>query len=187
MCPLTGQCRARAEGTQELRPAPKRRPRVRAASYAVLVAVDSDGALLMVRRPRDGLLGGLWEFPAVEIEVGDHTPLGGKMLAADGLHERFRARLEGLGVLLPPRTVQLSDLPEVRHVFTHLKVVYRPMLVVGARSWEQPEKGLTEEEHQWVLPDHVEHLPLPVAQKKILDLALSCLYELTPPKGSNPL
>jgi hypothetical protein len=71
------------------------------------------------------------------------------------------------------------------------------MLVVGAQSREQPEKGLTEkqltekelteEEHQWVLPDHIEHLPLPVAQRKILDLALSRLYELTPPKGSNPL
>jgi len=185
--PLSEQCRALAEGTQELRPNPKRRPLVRTASYVVLVAVDSAGELLMVRRPPDGLLGGLWEFPAVEIGVEDDTPVGGRMRVEDPLHERCGARLEELGVQLPPRTVQLSVLPEVRHVFTHLKVVYRPMLVLGARSREQPEKGLTEERHQWVLPDHVEHLPLPVAQRRILDLALSRLYELTPPKGSNPL
>jgi len=174
VCPLTEQCRALAEGTQELRPASKRRPLVRTASYVVLVVVDSAGELLMVRRPPDGLLGGLWEFPAVEIG-DDDAPVGGRMRVEDPLHERCGARLEDLGVQLTPRTVQLSVLPEVRHVFTHLRVVYRPMLVVGAQSREQPEKGLTEEEHRWVLPDHVEHLPLPVAQRKILDLALSSL------------
>ena len=57
LCPLTGQCRAMAEGTQELRPTSKRRPRVRTVSYAVLVALNPAGELLMVRRPTDGLLG----------------------------------------------------------------------------------------------------------------------------------
>ena len=74
VCPLTGECRALAEGTQELRPASKRRPRVRTVSYAVLVALNPDGELLLVRRPDDGLLGGLWEFPAVEIGAEDRAP-----------------------------------------------------------------------------------------------------------------
>ena len=55
LCPLTGQCRAMAEGTQELRPTSKRRPRVRTVSYAVLVALNPAGELLMVRRPPAGL------------------------------------------------------------------------------------------------------------------------------------
>ncbi len=185
-CPLTGHCRARAEGTQELRPAAKRRAKVRAVSYAVLVTPNPAGELLMVRRPPNGLLGGLWEFPAVEIGPEDGTPQGGSLpvedsLVEDSLRERCRARLEDLGVRLPSCPVQLSVLPQVRHVFTHLKAVYHPMLVVGTWSWEPPEKalaerglterGLTEEEQKWVLPDQVGHLPLPVAQRKILDLA----------------
>ncbi len=207
VCPLTGQCRARAEGTQELRPASKRRPRVRTVSYAVLVARNPAGELLMVRRPPDGLLGGLWEFPAVEIGAEEAAPskttpsVGALFTAGGSLHERCRTRLGDLGVELPSGTAPFGVLPEVRHVFTHLKAVYRPMLVFGARSWEGKEtlsgvpaqlEGMAPEEpgpdeHKWVLPDEAEHLPLPVAQRKILDLALSRLYELTPPKGSNPL
>ncbi len=174
VCPLTGECRARAEGTQELRPASKRRPRVRTVSYAVLVALNPDGELLLVRRPADGLLGGLWEFPAVEIGAGDrapenhttenHTPVGGAPPVESSLHDRCRARLEDLGVRLASRTIRFRVLPEVRHAFTHFKAVYRPMLVFGARSGEA--KGI-----RWVLPHQVEHLPLPVAQKKILRLA----------------
>ena len=197
ICPLKGECRALAEGTQELRPASMRRPRVRTVSYAVLVALNPDGELLMVRRPPHGLLGGLWEFPAVEIGAADRTPegptpMGGELRVGDSLYERCRARLEDLGVQFASGTDRFSVLPEVRHGFTHLKAVYRPMLVASARSWEAegirsvgpaqsegllpseelaPSEELVPEEHAWVLPDQVEHLPLPVAQRKILELA----------------
>ena len=168
-CPLKGECRALAEGTQELRPALKRRPPVRTISYAVLVAFNPDSELLMVRRAADGLLGGLWEFPAVEIGAEDATPMGGAPMGGaprvgSSLYDRCLACLEDLGVRLAPRTVPFSVLPEVGHTFTHLKAVYRPMLVAGARS--RGAEGI-----RWVLPDQVEHLPLPVAQKKILGLA----------------
>ena len=133
ICPLTGECRALAEGTQELRPASKRRPRVRTVSYAVLVPLNPDGELLMVRRPPDGLLGGLWEFPAVEIGVEDHTPMGGAPCVGNSLYDRCRARLEDLGVRLASRTVRFSVLSEVCHAFTHFEAVYRPTLVVVPR------------------------------------------------------
>ena len=192
VCPLTGHCRAMAEGTQELRPASKRRPRVRTASYAVLVTLNPVGELLMVRRPPDGLLGGLWEFPAVEIGVKDRTsedptPTGGELREGTPLHARCRARLEDLGVRFASGTIRFSALPEVRHTFTHLKAVYRPMLVAGVRSWAtegipsgrsaEPSEGpgpseeVVPEAHEWVIPDQIEHLPLPVAQRKILGLA----------------
>ena len=190
VCPLKGQCRALAERTQELRPASKRRPRVRTVSYAVLVALNPTGELLMVRRPPDGLLGGLWEFPAVEIGVEDHTPVGRPPRVGSSLYDRCGACLEDLGVRLASGTVRFSVLQEIRHAFTHFKAVYRPMLVVGARSWEaegirsdgpapsdgpEPSEELVPEKHAWVLPDQVEHLPLPVAQRKILDLARGAL------------
>jgi adenine-specific DNA glycosylase len=194
---LRGECRALAEGTQELRPASKRRTRRRTVSYAVLVALNPTGELLMVRRPPNGLLGGLWEFPAVEIGAEDHTaieaePLGGVPSVGSSLYKRCRARVADLGVQFASGTDRFTVLPEVRHAFTHLKAVYRPMVVVGVRSREaegirsdgaEPSKGaepleelesseeLVPEEHAWVLPDQVEHLPLPVAQRKILGLA----------------
>ena len=102
----------------------------------------------------------------------------------NSLYYRCRARLEDLGVRLGSRTVCFSVLPEVHHAFTHFKAVYRRTLVVGARSWEaegirsdgpEPSEKLVPEEHVWVMPDQVEHLPLPVAQRKILDLARGAL------------
>ena len=186
-CPLTGDCRALAEGTQELRPTSKRRPLKRTVSYAVLVARNPAGELLMVRRPPDGLLGGLWEFPAVEIGVEDpppedHSPMGGAPRVGSPLYDRCRARLENLGVQLSAPTFRFRVLPEVRHTFTHLKAVYHPMLVVGARSGgakairsngpvPDEHEGDHNSEHQWVLPDQADQLPLPVAQRRILDLA----------------
>ena len=206
VCPLKGECRALAEGTQKLRPATKRRPRVRTISYAVLVAFNPTGELLMVRRPPKGLLGGLWEFPAIEIGAEDPTASGGASSERTALYERCRARLEDLGVQFASGRDRFTVLPEVPHAFTHLKAVYRPMLVVGVRSWEaegirsdgpEPSKGsepldelesseelelskeLVPEEHAWVLPDQVEHLALPVAQRKILDLARGALARAT--------
>lgn len=92
--------------------------------------------------------------------------------------KQCRSRLENLGVRLPARTVGFGLLPEVRHAFTHLKAVYRPMLVAGAEgvTAEMP----TPEEHKWVLPDQLEDLPLPVAQRKILELARSAMTASAP-------
>ena len=183
VCPLAGQCRALAEGTQGLlRRTSKRRPLKRTVSYVVLVTINPAGELLMVRRPADGLLGGLWEFPAVEIGVEHATPMGGALRVGNSLNKRCRARLKDLGVQLSTRTLRFRVLPEVPHTFSHLKAVYHPLLVVGARSRlakairsdglvPAEHEGDHNSEHQWVLPDQVEHLPLPVAQRRILDLA----------------
>ena len=190
-CPLTGECRALAQGTQELRPAPKRRAAVRSVAYAVLVVVNPDGELLLVQRPPNRLLGGLWEFPAVEIGVEDVLPVDGDLRPGRPLYERLRGWLEDLAVLLNPGTVQYSPLPEVRHAFTHLKAVYRPTLVVGVESWSAEVAGAsdpadrivrshehgepTPDERRWVLPERIGRLPLPVAQRRILGLARTAL------------
>ena len=172
VCPLTGECRAMAEGTQELRPASRRRPRVRSVSYAVVVALNPAGEVLMVRRPPDGLLGGLWEFPAVEIGADDPPPVDGALSAGSPLYERCRGRLEDLGVQIASSAGRFSVLPEVHHAFTHLRAVYRPMLVEGVGSGSA---GLAPGKHAWVPPEQVERLPLPVAQRKILALARAAL------------
>ena len=188
-CPVSGECRSLAEGTQESRPLPKRRSEVHTAFYTVLVAVNPAGALLMVRRPTDGLLGGLWEFPSVEIgaegsaDGGDDGGCGAH--SKDGAHsvsrvldERCRARLEELDVHLPARPIHAGVLPEVPHAFTHLKAVYRPMLLLIA---EPDEHGDARESllHavRWVAPHELEHLALPVAQRKIFELAMAARIE----------
>ena len=165
-CPVAEHCRARAEGTQEARPLAKPRPRVRKASIAVLVAVR-DGALLLTRRPSEGLLGGLWEFPSLELRDVD-------------LMGACREVAESCGVEIRGGEARWSVLPRVRHLFSHLDAVYRPVLVSGVsgvRVGDMPrapslEGPTADRRRRWVRPDEVSSLPLSVAQRKILALAL---------------
>jgi A/G-specific adenine glycosylase len=79
-CPLREFCRAWMAGTVEERPERRRRAVVPHLHEAVLVVVRGSGGegagggvtepeVLMRRRPEEGLLGGLWEFPGVEVRM----------------------------------------------------------------------------------------------------------------------
>ncbi len=71
-CPVVTWCEARAQG-REAR-LPRRRPSravpERPAAFAV---VERDGHFLLVRRARDGLLGGLWALPGGELRPGERV------------------------------------------------------------------------------------------------------------------
>lgn len=117
-CPVSQWCRARALGVQEERPRRKRRGRVPEEAVETLVVVRGDvvrgdGALLLVRRPEAGLLGGLWEPP------GEHRPPGVQALIDDAAPG--------------------PELAPVRHVFSHKRVTYHPRLYrVAAAARETP-------------------------------------------------
>ena len=193
-CPVSGECRALAEGTQKSRPISKRRPRVPTVFYDALVMVSRGGELLMVRRPTDGLLGGLWEFPCVERhregragkeDRGGKTDRAGKGSAVGDtrvLDDQCRACLEDLAVRPPTDPVHSSVLPVVRHAFTHFKAVYSPTLFLYTESQDKeairpPRIELHDGAVRWVAPNEIEKLPLPVAQRRIFELAVAARVE----------
>lgn len=94
LCPLTDMCRARAEGAPErypIKPAKTAKP-IRYGHVFVLMKKD---AVWLVRRPPEGLLGGMAALPSGEwIEGGFPEPL-------------------------PPHSAGWERVGEVRHVFTH--------------------------------------------------------------------
>jgi A/G-specific adenine glycosylase len=63
-CPVQQLCRAHAAGTVLLRPAPKPKAALPHLHVNTLVAVHR-GEVLLTKRPEQGLLAGLWEFPEV--------------------------------------------------------------------------------------------------------------------------
>ena len=105
-CPLSADCQARALGVQTERPVKVRKPHT--PHYTVTAAViRRDGEVLIGRRPLDGLLGGLWEFPGGKLEPGEQPE--------SGLRREIR---EELGVEIEVG----RSLGTYRHAYTHFRV-----------------------------------------------------------------
>jgi A/G-specific adenine glycosylase len=151
-------CRARAAGTVAERPLRRRRQAVPTRTWGVLVAVSPRGRTLVVRRPPEGLLGGMWEFPPVEVEDGADARTRVVRLAGGSSDPRTAARAA------EPGAGAVVDLPPITHRFSHFTAVYRPCLVEVAGQWE--EAG-----GRWVTPSELADLPLPVAQQRIAQVA----------------
>lgn len=156
-CPVAAWCRARRAGTQEERPAPRTSRPVPACAFATAVVVDEAGRTLVVRRPKDGLLGGMWTFPDAAMEGWDDVVEAARNAAREA-GARVEGEDEGMGT---PVT-----LVPVRHRFSHLDATYRPVLLAGA--------GESGERRRWVDPADP-GVALPVAQQKIAAAARDVL------------
>lgn len=107
-CPLSADCSARASGRQlEIPARAPRRHRPRRAVHALMVA-RADGAVLLERRPSEGLWGGLWGLPEAEDLDG--------VLAWCERHTGCR-----------PGSVEHRA--PVMHAFTHFDLDIHPVLV----------------------------------------------------------
>ena len=159
-CPLSAFCLARSEGTQECRPRRRRRaapPFVREA-VAVLSSEGVEGRRVLLRRRGDrGLLAGMWELPGRTVEVE-----GGEEKVARALATEL---LEGLGGDPVTPSDEVARLSVLDHAFSHRKVRYFPFLI---RTGPVPAPSPREETLRWVVPDQVDDLPIPAAQRKLL-------------------
>lgn len=165
-CPVARWCAARAAGTQLERPAPSRKRDVPKARF-VLAVLEREGEVLVRKRPRGGLLGGLWAFPEVRLdERGMDGENGGDMIAiACGMADEL-----GLDVRAARR------LWEVRHRFTHLDATYLPVVLtvggsptVKATGPGDSATGPGPPELKWIDPEDDQSTAVPTAQRKVLD------------------
>ena len=83
-CPLRRGCRARAAGRQEELPLSRRkRPTVKVTVAAAVV--QKHGRILLVRREKGRLMGGMWELPQTSLESRGLPDLVGEMKSRHGL------------------------------------------------------------------------------------------------------
>ncbi|MGI0055323.1 MAG: A/G-specific adenine glycosylase [Thermoplasmata archaeon] len=151
-CPVRRYCRAyHTLPNPGALPRPKGRTRRPHVIGAVVVA-ERGGRVLVQRRPMQGLLGGLYEFPGGKVEPGEAT----RAAAAREWREETR---------LP--TPSLTSVGIVRHAYSHFSVelhVYRTVLG-ASRRWSVI--GGTQ---RWVRWSGLARLPIPKATEKILAL-----------------
>lgn len=152
-CPVAARCAARAAGTQESRPLPKKARPLPLERTAVAVVVRGD-AVLVGRRPAAARLGGLWEFPGARRGAGE-----------DLSRAAVRAAREGAGVEVEAE----ADLCSVEHLFTHVRVRYEAVLC-SVPAGPAPGRPGSYEEVRWVPLERLGDLAQPRAQQRIAAL-----------------
>lgn len=175
-CPVAQLCRARMEGRAAALPRKAGKERVRTEERTVAVVWRRD-AVLVRRRPDEGLLGGLWEFPH-RLGRGQDTV---KALLAEEI---------GLGAAAGTLTVR--PLGRVEHRFSHLLWLLEAVEVELGAASEAAAAGGEESAGpamhgagwaaeagraaggataRWVPPAGVDALPLPRAMERVWSLA----------------
>ena len=149
-CPVRENCFAVAKNMQpEL---PKRLVREATPVQHWLIAiVEKNDAVLLVRRPENGLLGGLWEFPTVENVSGTMD----EKTVIQSIRDVCGVSVSGIESLEP-----------VRHAFTHFKIichVFRCEYVSGDIAVANSRDFV------WVKWSQISDYPLPKTHHKILD------------------
>ena len=152
ICPLMKLCLARQNGTQELRPVKSPKKAVPHHVHAAGVILR-DGRVLLARRPSDGLLGGMWEFPNGRVT---EDPLEG---LAQALKTGYNLRLRKTR-----RSIQEREpLTIIHHGYTHFTVsvyVYRCELASAPEG--EPLK--------WVQLKDLEDYPMGRIDRQIADV-----------------
>jgi A/G-specific adenine glycosylase len=107
VCPLARNCKARARGTQSLRPVKLAKKTVPHHIHAAAVIVQK-GRVLLAQRPLKGLLAGMWEFPNARVEGNPRTGLASALRAAYSLKVGVKRGAHPLAI--------------VKHAYSHFKV-----------------------------------------------------------------
>lgn len=148
-CPVAPHCLALARGTVADRPPP--RPRRRTPHHDVGVGVVwKDGRVLITRRPEDGLLGGLWEFPGGKVEPGETPP-----------ETVVRELREELDVEVRVR----EPIDRIDHAYSHFRITlhaYHADWVAG-RPRARAATAVT-----WAAPPDLSAYAFPAANRPIL-------------------
>ncbi|MDT8305971.1 MAG: A/G-specific adenine glycosylase [Anaerolineae bacterium] len=151
-CPLAELCLARARGTQLERPV--RPPRRDTPHYHVVAGViyRADGAFLIAKRPPEGLLGGLWEFPGGKQEEGESLP--------EALRREIREEL-GMDIAVG------APLGQIKHAYTHFRITLH---AYGARHVAGQPQDIAVAGHAWVTLDDLDRYAFAVTDRKIIDI-----------------
>ncbi|MEI2386489.1 A/G-specific adenine glycosylase [Breoghania sp. JC706] len=145
LCPWTASCRAQAAGTAET--FPRKTPKAAKPTRLgmAFVAVRTDGAVLLRRRPPKGLLGGMSEPP---------TSTWAPDAATDDLSQA------------PLNLSWTRCIAPVRHTFTHFHL---EMTVWRANA---PSRTKAPEGHWWSPPHDLDGEALPTVMRKAVAAGL---------------
>ncbi len=148
-CPVNAFCRAFQ--TRRVADFPRRKKRAKIPERHFAAAVIRKGdQLLIIRRPENGLLGGLWEFPGGEMRNGESPKLACERV----IFESTTIAVKSLRLLT-----------RIQHTFTHFKLVAD---VFTCDDHSGNVKLAFGTDFRWVTLQKIDHFPFPKAHQKII-------------------
>ncbi len=131
---------------------PRKQPRKQRPHHHVAAAVVHNGdEMLIVQRPPEGLLGGLWEFPGgVSDEAGDR---------AEFLRDEIKRKL-AIDIRID------RAFASIRHAFTHFEMTLHGYHGTYLRGEACDEDG---NDCRWVRPDALRNYAFPRAHTRLIE------------------
>jgi len=149
ICPVASICKAHNKGQVKQFPRRKARKEIPVRPCAVGVIVKGD-EFLITRRPQNGLLGGLWEFP------------GGKINPAESPLAACRREIkEETGLIVK----QMAHLTQIKHAYTHFKIIMDVFVCRYSRGKVTLNGPV---DFRWVSSRALRRYPMPKANLKFL-------------------
>lgn len=109
------------------------------------------GRILIDRRPEEGLLGGLWEFPGGKVTPGE-TP-------ASAARREVR---EELGIRVGP----CRELATLRHAYSHFRITLHAF---QCRYLSGRTRAIGCGDFRWVRPEDLDDYAFPAANRRIIE------------------
>lgn len=154
-CPIRHACAARAAGAETRLPVRAQRKPLPHHDIAAVVLQDEAGRIYVQRRPPEGLLGGLWEFP------------GGKREDGESLEETaIRELAEELGVEIELR----EKITTIEHAYSHFRITLHAFRGRITGGDPQPTAATA---WAWVPRGELDAYAFPAANRRVVEMVLS--------------
>ncbi|WP_318505528.1 A/G-specific adenine glycosylase [Bacillus sp. T3] len=148
LCPVREHCQAFAEGVQTELPIKTKKKKQRLVSLVAAVLTDKEGRYLIHKRPSEGLLANLWEFPNVETHLSFKNE---KQHYLQFVKDEYSVD-----------AILTETIGQIDHVFSHLEWnihIYRGEIT--SPVLERPDLIL-------VTPEELKQYAFPVSHQKML-------------------
>ncbi|MFD1360716.1 A/G-specific adenine glycosylase [Lentibacillus salinarum] len=144
-CPVQEYCRAFQEGMEQDLPVKSKAKKQKKVHYTVLLICNDNDEYLIEKRPDDGLLANMWQFPMVPVDE----------IGKDHMDNWFQLEY-GIDITL---SAKQGDL---KHVFSH--IIWQLEIVTATTSRDQAaDKRL-----RFVSRDMLDEYPFPVSHQKMM-------------------
>lgn len=145
VCPLQQACVARREGRVDALPTPKPGKVLPEREATALLLENTQGEILLQRRPPTGIWASLWTLPQVRTD--------------SGLRAWFASHIDG-------NYARADELPPLVHTFSHYRLHLQPLRLrkVALRAAVRDNEDL-----RWVARADLASLGLPAPIRKLLD------------------